>query len=109
MINLNAHSVSRTNEQSMNMPSQVAELNSEIVHFFVDNRSMEEDGGHNEAPDEENNIVQSSATDTEVPSNYMQLGGREKLLGRFLKLPVERVSMKKKQRTPSSLCFGRSS
>ena len=49
MINLNAHSVSATNEESMNMPSQPAELNSEIVHFFVDNRSMEEDEGHNEA------------------------------------------------------------
>ena len=41
MINMNAHSVSATNEESMNMPSQPAELNSEIVHFFVDNRSME--------------------------------------------------------------------
>ena len=70
---------------------------------------MEEDGGHNEAADEENNIVQSSATDTEVPSNDMQVGGREKLLGRFLKLPVERVSMKKKQGTASSLRLGQSS
>ena len=49
MINMNAHSVSSTNEESMTMPSQLVELKSEIVHFFVDNRSMEEDEGHNEA------------------------------------------------------------
>ena len=73
MINMNAHSVSATNEESMNMPSQPAELNSEIVHFFVDNISMEEDEGHNEASNEDNDIVQSVPTDTEreVPSNDM--------------------------------------
>ncbi len=58
MINMNAHSVSATNEESMNMPSQPTELNSEIFHFFVDNRSMEEDEGHNDASNEDNDIVQ---------------------------------------------------
>ena len=111
MINMNAHSVSTTNEESMNMPSQPAELNSEIVHFFVDNRSMEVDEGHNEASNEDNDMVQSVPTDTEreVPSNDMQVGGVEKTLGRFLKLPVERVSMRKKQGAPGSLRLGRSS
>jgi len=58
---------------------------------------MEEDEGHNEASNEDNDIVQLVPTDTErkVPSNDMQVGGVEKTLGRFLKLPVERVSMKK--------------
>lgn len=96
-INMNEHSVSTTNEQSMNMPSQSAELNSEIVHFFVDNRSMEEDITHIEASNEDNDIVKSVVSDTEreVPSNDMQLGGVEKILVWFLKLSVERVSMKK--------------
>ena len=97
MINMNAHSVSTTNEESMNMPSQPAELNSEIVHFFVDNRSMEEDEGHNEASNEDNDIVQSVPTDTkrEVLRNGMQVGGVEKTLGQFLKLPLKIISMKK--------------
>jgi len=34
MINMNAHSVSATNEESMNMPSQPTELNNEIIHFL---------------------------------------------------------------------------
>ena len=34
MINLNKHRVSTTNERSMNMLSQLAELNNEIVHFL---------------------------------------------------------------------------
>lgn len=103
MINMNEHSVSATNEQSMNMPSQPAELNSEFVHFF-----MEEDEAHNEASNENNDIVQSVVLDTEreVPRNDTQVGGVEKIPGQFLKLPVERVSMKKKQGTPSSLHLG---
>lgn len=70
MINMNAHSVSATNEQSMKMPSQPAELNSEIVNFFVDNKSMEEDAAHNEASNEDNDIVQSAPSDIkrEVPT-----------------------------------------
>src|SRR6202011_4242046 len=97
--------------ESMNMPSQPAELNSEIVNFFVDNRSMEEAEGHNEASNEDNDMVQSVPTDTERedPTNDMQVGVVEKTVGRFLKLPVERVSMKKKQGAPGSLRLGRSS
>ena len=70
-----------------------------LHHFFVENRSMEEDEGHNEASNEDNDMVQSVPTDIEreVPSNDMQVGGVEKILGRFLKLPVERVSMKKRK------------
>jgi len=39
----------------------------------------------------------------------MQVGGVEKTLGWFLKLPLERESMKKKQGAPGSLRLGRSS
>jgi len=33
-MNINKHGVIRTNEESMNMPSQQVELNNEIVHFL---------------------------------------------------------------------------
>lgn len=49
MTNMNEHSVSTTNEKSMNMPPQPVGLNSEIIHFLVNNRSMEEYEAHNEA------------------------------------------------------------
>jgi len=72
---------------------------------------MEEDEAHDESSNEDNNIVQSIVSDTkgEVPSNAMQVGGVENILDRLLKLPVERVSMKKKQGTLGSLHLGRSS
>ena len=61
---------------------------------------MEEDSAHNEASDEENNILQLAVLNTErqVPSNDMQVGGVDKLLGQFLTLSVERVSMKKERK-----------
>jgi len=63
MMNIKMHGVLRTNEESMNKPSQPVELNNEIVHFFMDNRSMEEDSTHNEESYKENNIVQSVVPD----------------------------------------------
>lgn len=43
MMNINPHNVSTTNEESMDMPSQPLELNTELVHYFVDNGSLEEE------------------------------------------------------------------
>lgn len=43
----------------MNMPSQQVELNNDIVHFFVDNKSMEEYETHNETSDEDTNTFRS--------------------------------------------------
>ena len=60
MINLNEQSVSRTNEQRMNITSQPPKLNKLFI-FFMDNRVVEEYEEHNQASSEDNNIVQSVA------------------------------------------------
>jgi len=43
MMNINPHNVSTTNEENMDMPSQPSELNTELIHYFVDNGSLEEE------------------------------------------------------------------
>lgn len=48
MLNMNKRNISRTNEKSMNMHSQLEKLNNEIIHFLVDNGSLEEDTIENE-------------------------------------------------------------
>jgi len=65
MMNNNKHNVSSTNDESMTMPSQPAELSIEFVHYFVDNGSLEEEPIQNEVPNEENNGVQSGFPEVE--------------------------------------------
>lgn len=84
---MNKHIITNTNEESLNMPSQLVVLNNEAVHFYVDGGSLEEHTIDNEEPVEEDNAIEAllRANPQPLPSNTPVLGG-------FLKLLVERVS-----------------
>jgi len=58
MMNNNKHNVISTNDERMEMPSQPIVLSTELVHYFVDNESLEEESIQNEVPNDENNGVQ---------------------------------------------------
>ena len=57
-MNNNKHNVISTNDERMEMPSQPIVLSTELVHYFVDNESLEEESIQNEVPNDENNGVQ---------------------------------------------------
>lgn len=54
MMNIDPHNVSTTNEESMDMPSQPLELNIKLVHYFMDNGSLEEEPVQHEVPEKDN-------------------------------------------------------
>jgi len=43
MMNINTHTMSSNNEESMDIPSQPTKLNTKLVHYFVENGSLEEE------------------------------------------------------------------
>ena len=42
MMNLSKQIIPNTNDESINMPSQTTLMHNEIVHFYVDLKSLEE-------------------------------------------------------------------
>ena len=86
MVNLNTHIGSSTNDESMNMPSQLAVMQDEIVHFYVD-------GGPIEEPNTINKEAAEGDTTVEAPLlvDHQPLPRNTPRLGQFLKLSVERV------------------
>ena len=96
----------------MDMHSQQLELNTKLVHYFVDNGSLEEDPIQNEVPKEDNNGGQSVVSEDEIQVPGPEEHGateKQKLLGAFLKLPVERVKASSRNSTSNYLRLGRSS
>jgi len=93
----------------MDMPSQPSKLNIELVHYFVENGSLEEEPIHHEVPEEDNNGGQSVIPEVERQvSDPREHGANRRLLGAFLKLPVERVKASSRHSTTDCLCLGRS-
>ena len=110
-MNINAHNVSTTNEESMDMPSQPLELNTELVHYFVDNGSLQEEPIQHEVPEEANNGGQSIVPEVENQVSGIGKHGttNHRILGAFLKLQVERVKSSSRHSRSDCLRFGRSS
>ena len=110
--NITGNNVATTNEESVDMPSQPSGLNTKLVHYFVDNGSLEEELIQHEVPEEDNNGGQSV-----VPEDEIQVPGPEehgatenqRLLGAFLKLPAARVKASSRNSTSDYLRLGRSS
>ena len=66
-MNITGNNVSTTNEdESMDMHSQPSGLNIELVHYFVDNGSLEEEPIQHEVPEEDNNGGQSVVREDEI-------------------------------------------
>ena len=55
MMNLNKHVVTNTNDESLSMPSRTASMHDEILHFYVDPRSIEDNNTKDEDATREDN------------------------------------------------------
>ena len=84
-MNMNKHIVTNTNEESMNMPSQPALLDNEVVCYYVDAKGLAEgDVGSEEPLEVDNADVTQLLVDTHNPHSGTPLKS-------FLRLSVERV------------------
>ena len=111
-MNITRNNVSTKNEENMDMPSQPSELNTELVHYFVDIGSLEEEPIQHEVPEEDKNGGQSAVLEDEIQVSGLEEHEETKkkiLLGAFLKLPIERVKASSRNSTSDYLRLGRSS
>jgi len=110
MMNINIHNVSTKIIESMDMPSQPSKLNIEIVNYFVDNGSMEDEPIQHEIPEEDNNGDQLVVPEVEIQGLGPEEHGtsNHRKLGAFLKLPVKRVKISSRHSTSDCLPLGRS-
>ena len=101
MMNIDTHNVSTTYEESKDMPSQPSELNTKLVHYFVENGPLEEDPIQHEVLEEANNGGQSVVPNVESQVSCPGEHGikNQILLGAFLKLLVERVKASSRNST----------
>jgi len=58
-MNMNRHIITNTNEESLSMPSLLANLNNEVVHYYVDVIGVEEHNVGNEELNQEDNAEES--------------------------------------------------
>lgn len=83
------------------MPSQLAVMHNDIVHFYVDGGSIGETNIDDEEANKEDNAVEAPLLADPQP-----LPRNTPTLGRFLKFPVERVSMQGKHERIDILQLG---
>jgi hypothetical protein len=103
MMNLKINTVTDTNDQSLNMPSQPTSLSNEVIHYFVDNGGVENQNVGNEA--EEAEIDSAYETKVEVDHHNQQC--TTPILRKLLKLSMERVTKKTITGSSKFLCLSR--
>ena len=99
MMNLNRNISTTTNDEILNIPSQSVVMHDEIVHFYVDDGSIEEPNINNEEVAEEDNVVETPllASPQPLPRNTPRLR-------QFLKFfSGERVNARKTRNNRHSL------
>ncbi len=84
---MNQQTITNINEESLDVPSFPAYMNNKDANYYVDGGGIEEDNEENEESGQENSPEEPQDQTTRMT----------RIVGQFLRLPIERVSKNAKK------------